>query len=345
MTIVYLSWERRRDRMKKKKPIIAILLISLIAAGSWWAWRYFLKNGVDQLQATGTIEATTVELNTRAAGVIKTLVVKAGDTVKKGQPVAELSRNDLVAQRERDQLSVLKAEIALNDLVSGARKQEITVAAAKAKIAQTNFSRAQDDLKRYETLAQSGAISQVELEKARAAAEISQDELTAAQASLSLLEAGSRPELINAAQAEVDRSKAVLKAAEVMLEDLKVASPIDGVVLSKNYEAGEYVQPGVSLVTIANLDDLWIKVYVPTDDLPRVKLGQQVQFTVSGYDRPFTGSVEEIASKGEFTPKTIQTKKERTNVVFAVKIRVDGSDGVLKPGLPADVTFIAGEES
>ena len=91
------------------------------------------------------------------------------------------------------------------------------------------------------------------------------------------------------------------------------------------------------------MDDLWIKVYIPTDDLPKVALGQKVTFTVSGWPEIFEGVVEEIAARGEFTPKTIQTKQERTNVVFAVKIRISSKGNVLKPGMPADVVFSGGE--
>ncbi|MGI5922288.1 MAG: HlyD family efflux transporter periplasmic adaptor subunit, partial [Syntrophomonadaceae bacterium] len=79
--------------------------------------------------------------------------------------------------------------------------------------------------------------------------------------------------------------------------------------------------------------------YIPTDDLPAIKMGQKVRFTVSGDKTQYTGTVTYIASQGEFTPKTIQTKKERANVVFAVKIAVNNQDGVLKPGMPADIVF------
>jgi HlyD family secretion protein len=130
-----------------------------------------------------------------------------------------------------------------------------------------------------------------------------------------------------------------LQATEALLADLKITAPLDGVVLSKNFEAGEYVTPGAPVLTIADLSDMWIKVYIPTDDLPRIKLGQPVTFTVSGETRVFSGTVEEIATQGEFTPRTIQTKQERANVVFGVKIRVEDTDGVLKPGMPADVVF------
>jgi len=323
--------------MEKNKRFATVaaglLLVSVVC---WVLQGYFSENG-DRIEAAGTIEATTVELNTKQAGTIKTLFVKTGDSIKKGQPVAELSRNDLAAQRERDELSVLKAQAALDDLMSGARDQEVKEARANANIARANYERTSDDMSKAQALFDSGAIAQIELDRAKTSCEISKNQLEAAEARLSLVESGSRPEQIEAARTEVERSKAVLKATEAILEDLNIYSPLDGVIISKNYEEGEYVPMGASLATLANMEDLWIKVYIPTDDLPQIRLGQKVSFSVSGIARSFEGVVEEIATKGEFTPKTIQTKKERTNIVFAVKIGIKSEDGILKPGMPADV--------
>lgn len=324
--------------MHGKKQIVIILLL-FTAAISYLVYIKYFADKSTALQATGTIEATTVELNTKLAGTIKKLSVEAGDVVKQNQMVAELSRSDLLAQRERDSLTVVKAEAHLNDLLSGAREQEKKEAAANLNIAKANYEKAHNDYIRMETLFQQGAVSETELEKARQALELAKYQLEASEARLSLLMAGTRPQVIEAARAEVERSKAILKTTEAMIEDLYIYSPIDGIVLSKNFEEGEFVAMGTSLATVADLNNLWIKVYIPVDSLPHIKLGQKVHFTVSGIDRIFSGEVQEIASKGEYTPKTILTKEERTNVVFGVKIRIDERDGVLKPGMPADVVF------
>ncbi|HBX23379.1 MAG TPA: secretion protein HlyD [Desulfotomaculum sp.] len=325
--------------MDKKKRIALVLVVVLLSAGGYWGYHNYLNRDSSSIEATGTIETTTVDLSAKIQGAIKTVAVKAGDTVSRGQLVAELSRNELVAQRERDALTVLKAEAALADLQSGARGQEIEEAALTLDTAKVHYEQASTDFKRLQTLYDAGAIPQSEYENAANRQKLTANQLEAAGVRLSLLESGSRPQQVNAARVEVERSKAVLKATEAVLEDLKVIALIDGKVLSRNYEVGEYVNPGTPVVTIADLSDMWIRVYIPTDDLPHVKLGQQVTFTVSGGDEVFTGIIEEIASKGEFTPKTIQTKQERANIVFGVKIRVQDTDGVLKPGMPADVVF------
>jgi HlyD family secretion protein len=325
--------------VKPRTPIIIAVLVLLLAGGGWWIWRAYYTGKTGAIEATGTIEGTDVNLSAKNSGTIQALSVDEGDAVKQGQVVAVLSRNDLVAQRDQAALAVTTAQANLDDLVSGARVQEIAEDQANVNIAQANYNKAVDDLTRYQPLYQSGAVSKEVLDQSQTAVEVDRGQLDAAQAALSLLQAGSRPDAIAAAQDEVKQSEAVLQSAQAVLNDLSVTSPINGTVLTKNYEQGEFVQMGAPIVTLVNLNDLWIRVYIPTDQLPSIKLGQQASFTVSGLPRAFTGTVEEINSQGEFTLKTIQTEEERANVVFGVKIRIDNEGGVLKPGMPADVSF------
>ncbi|NPV92874.1 MAG: HlyD family efflux transporter periplasmic adaptor subunit [Firmicutes bacterium] len=330
--------------MEKKKPVAAVLLVLLLGLGAYLSYQYYISRGNGNITATGTIEATRVELSTKSSGTIRTMTVKAGDIVAPGQLVAELQRNDLVAQRERDAIALAKAEDQLADLESGAREPEINQARANVSIARTNLEKTRSDLEKRETLLAQGAVSQDEVDRYRANLQLNEGQLQAAQAQLDLLESGNRPKAIAAARNEVERSRAVLKASDAMLEDLKVIAPRAGTIQTKNYEVGEYVQAGASLASLVDLNDQWIKVYIPTDQLPGVRLGQDVSFTVSGMSETFYGVVVEISDKGEYTPKTIQTKEERANVVFGVKIRINSGGGVLKPGMPADVTFERGPE-
>lgn len=337
MTIVYLREEKNLNKMLPKALLI-VFLILIAGLGGYHIWDHFQSDN-DNIQATGTIETTMIDLHAKLAGTLENFNIKAGDYLKKEQLIATISRNDLFAQKQRDELAVIKAQAYLSDLIMGPREQEIKETESNVNIARANYLRAYDDLKTCEVLVQIGAVSQREYENTQTALNICKNQLAAAEAKLSLVHAGNRPEQINAAEIEVKRSIAVLKAAEAMLDDLKIVSPLNGIVLTKNYEDGEFVQMGAAVLSIARENDLWIKVYIPTDDLPFIKLGDNVRFTVSGYYKEFMGQVEEIATKGEYTPKTIQTKKERTNVVFGVKIRVHDTEGILKPGMPADVVF------
>lgn len=324
-----------------KKRVAAVLLALAAGAAAWWGYaRYGGEKQGSALEATGTIEATQVELRAKLPGTLHYLQdLRAGVPVSKNQVVAVIVRNDLVAQRERDALAVLKARAQLADLTSGAREQEIREAEVALGTAEVNYEKAARDHARAVALYREQAISASEMEKAETALKLAANQVEAARARLDLLRAGSRPEQIEAARAELERSVAVLKASEALLEDTRIVCPIDGTVLTRNFEEGEYVTAGAPVATVANLNDMWIRVYIPTDDLPRIRLGQQVRFTVSGSPDTYTGVIEEIASQGEFTPKTVQTKKERANIVYAVKIRIDGAGGVLKPGMPADVVI------
>jgi HlyD family secretion protein len=324
---------------KRKKLMLAgaVLVLALIA---YWCYLSFVAGHQADLTATGTIEATSVELNAKTPGTISSFQVKEGDVVDQGQIIAKIVRQDLVAQRESNLMALTKAQDQLADLTSGSRSQEIEAAAANVNIARATWEKSKEDLDTREALYQQGAISQDDLKSYQVKAETDYNKLQAAQAQLNLLEAGSRPDAIAAAQAEVERNRALLQASDAVLKDLNISSPLHGVVTSKNYEEGEYVQAGSSVATVADLNHLWIRVYIATDDLPFIHLGQKVTVTVSGSRGVFTGKVSEIANQGEFTPKSIQTKQERANVVFGVKIQVDNHKGTLKPGMPADVTFV-----
>lgn len=322
-----------------KKKIIGMVLLISLAAGSYYGYTRYLDRKPAGIQVSGTIEATEVNLTAKLPGTLEFLSVKAGDRVKKGQAVGVLTRSDLEAQKERDSLGVLKAEAQLSDLASGARSQEIEDARAMVNSAQASYDKANSDFSRTRELHRGGATSASELEKAETSLKIYKNQLESAKAKLSLLQSGSRRDQVEAARAELERSKAVLKASEILLEDTKITSPLDGTVVTRNYEPGEYIPAGAPVATVADLNDLWIRIYISTDDLPKISLGQQVSFSVSGIDEEYSGTIVEIASKGEYTPKTIQTKQERTNIVYAVKVKIDSHNGIFKPGMPADVVI------
>jgi HlyD family secretion protein len=322
-----------------QKKIIGLLLVVMTLSLGYWGYHQYLSSQAKTLTASGTIEATTVQLTAKVAGTIESINVEPGNQVKKGQLAAQITRNDLVAQKERDALAVFKAEAQLQDLTSGARQQEIIEAEAHVGIAETNYQKALTDYQRAEQLFSNAALSKADFEKIETNVNLNKDQLTAAKAKLSLIQSGNRENTIKAAQMEVERNRAILKATESQLADTKITSPINGTVLTKNFETGEFTPLGAAIVTVADLDNMWIKVYIPTDELPNIKLGQKVNFTVSGSAEKYPGSIVEIASQGEFTPKTIQTKEERTNIVYAVKVKITNQQGALKPGMPADVSF------
>ncbi|SDF73523.1 HlyD family secretion protein [Sporolituus thermophilus] len=292
----------------------------------------------DGITATGTIEVTRVDIMPKVSGYLAGLSINAGDYVKAGDTVARISRPDLEAQVLRDEAALVKAQVQLSDLEKGSRRQELEEAAASLASARSVFAKAKADLERYTSLYNSGAISAQQLDAARSAYDVAYNSLLAAQSRQSLLEEGYRPDVIEAQRLEVTRAQAILDASKAMLADTIVTSPLTGLVLSKNFENGEYVNPGSPIATIADLNDCWIKIYVSSAQLGLIKVGQPAAVKIDAYpDRTFTGHIKEIGQNAEFTPRQSITQRERANMVFAVKVKIDNAEGLLKPGMPADV--------
>ena len=161
-----------------------------------------------------------------------------------------------------------------------------------------------------------------------------------ARAKLAEMEAGPTPEEVAVAEAQVGKAQAAVAALQVQLDKRTLRSPIDGVVTSRSAHAGEAAIAGATLLTIADLDEVRLTVYIPESELGRVYLGQEVQVEVDSFPgRSFLGMVSYISTEAEFTPKNVQTEKDQVNMVFAVRIRLPNPDHLLKPGMPAEAVI------
>lgn len=323
--------------MDRKKIIIAVLIFIIL--GTATAYKLLSKRPTG-LSATGTIEVTRADIMPKTNGYLKDYTLQKGDFVTTGQLIAKLARPDLEAQLLRDEAGLAKAAAQLRDLESGARSQELSVAEAGLQSAEAQYQKAHADLERYRALHASGAISDQQLETARLSDKVCADAVRSASANLSQLLEGNRKEQIEAQRLEVQRSKAILAASKAALEDACIASPLSGLVLSKNFEAGEYVNPGAAIATIGDMNDCWVKIYIPSEQLGLLRVGQAATIRVDSFpEKNFSGSIKEIAQSAEFTPRQSITPKERANQVFAVKVKLENGNGLFKPGMPADVVF------
>jgi HlyD family secretion protein len=213
-------------------------------------------------------------------------------------------------------------ELYARDLVAF---QEVDRARNAYDVAAANEASARERL----ALLEAGARKD-EIEAARA-------ELRASKERVRLLRAGPRPDAVVAAQAQVAEARAALALGQARRAEMRIQSPLTGLVLRKNLEVGEMANPGVSILTLMDPRDMWLRAYVSETEVGRIRIGQQALITVDAFPgRTFAGAISEIASEAEFTPKNVQTKKERVNLVFRVKIAIRDAEGVLKPGLPAD---------
>ena len=157
---------------------------------------------------------------------------------------------------------------------------------------------------------------------------------------LKLAEEGPRKDAVAAARARVESARASLALAETQLENTRLAAPFAGTVLSHNIEPGEFVAAGTPVVTVADLAHVWVRAYVSQTDLGRLRHGQPAEVRTDTFPgKTYQGTVGFISSEAEFTPKTVQTEKERVKLVFRIKVDLANPQDELKPGMPADVTL------
>ena len=321
--------------MTKRKIITAVIAVILILAAG--AYKLYLQ-GEEAKILTGTVEATKADVTPRLGGYLRERTVKEGDSVTAGQIIARLDTRELEAQLAEDEASLAKAQAQLTDLIKGARPQELREAAAKTESAQADYNQAHTDRLRYEKLYQDGAVARQLLDQAIAADVVAENSLKAAREQEALLIEGNREDEIEAQRRETQRAAAALENTKIALGDMTLYSPVNGVVLTKNYEVGEYVSAGMSVLTVVDLSDCWVRVYVPSDVLGFIKVGQECSVKIDAYpDRAFTGKIKEISDSAEYTPRNSITKRERANLVFAVKVALPNEEGIFKPGMVADV--------
>lgn len=158
------------------------------------------------------------------------------------------------------------------------------------------------------------------------------------QSQLELLLAGARKDEVDAARKRLQEAEAALKLARINLRDSRILAPESGVIISKNFEESEMVGAAVPVVSMADIKHPWVYIFVPEPDVGKINLGDRASVRVDSFpQKRFAGRVVRIFDKAEFTPKFIQTQRERVKLVFRVKIEVENEDLLLKPGMPADV--------
>jgi HlyD family secretion protein len=217
--------------------------------------------------------------------------------------------------------------------------QEYQVQAAQAAIdaAKANEAGAQKTLAALKALRSNPLALVSQVHKAEAQYQVAEKGVAVAQAKLAELLAGPTAEEVRVAEAQVSKARAAVDALQIQIDKMTLRTPIGGVVTSRSAHQGEAAIAGATLLTIANLDEFKLTIYIPESELGRVYLGQHVHVEVDSFPgKVFTGTVSYISQQAEFTPKNVQTEKERVNMVFAVRARLPNPGHLLKPGMPAD---------
>ncbi len=221
-----------------------------------------------------------------------------------------------------------------------AADQQVRAAQAGLAAAQAARDGAQQSLNTLLEMRANPIAIRTQVNQAQARYEAAVTNAEAAQAALDTLLAGPSDEEIAVAEAGVQQAEAVLGLLDVQRDKLTLRAPRSGLITTQDVHVGETVQPGSTLMALADLSEVTLKVFVPETQIGLVKLGQRGQVMVDSYPgQAFDGRVSYISPRAEFTPKNVQTKEERVNTVFAVKVTLPNSDMRLKPGMPADAVL------
>lgn len=372
--------------MRRRAIAIGVGFV-LLLLGLWLVHSVIAGRGRNDY--SGTIETREIHIGSRIGGRVTGVFAEEGQTVKAGAGLVQFECDALKASRSQAAASAEEARANLDRMIRGNRPEEIAQATAQAATAKAaldearngprpqeldqakaDYAAAQADALdaesfygRMEKLIRTDTISRQQFDDARDKRDAARQHAESALQRLALLQAGTRPEDMRAAQdryrqaeaarvlsvkgsrrEDIEAARARLNEAEAQvaqldanLREAELNAPANAVVEVVSVRPGDLVPAGRIVMSLLEASQLWVRIYVPETDLARVRLGQNAAVRVDSLGRTFAGTVEQIASQAEFLPRNVQTRDDREHEVFGVKIRVDNGQGLLKSGMSATV--------
>jgi multidrug resistance efflux pump len=372
----------------KRRLIIAGVITGVLIAAIWviFAW----QSHRSRFDYSGTVETREIQIGSKIGGRVTAVPVEEGRVVKAGTTLVLFECDELKAQRAQAEASLEQAQADLSKMQRGNRPEEIAQAEATARAQQASLEAARNgprrqeidqaqadyaaavadsanadvSYKRMEKLIATDTISRQQFDDSRDKRDAAAQRAESARQRLALLQAGTRVEDLNAAEARYKQADAaaILSRKGFRKEDIEAASgrlaeaqgrvaeldarlreaeltaPADAVVEVVSVRPGDLVPAGRIVIIMLEASQLWVKVYVPETDLAHVQLGQHATVRVDSFgNRAFEGHVGQIASQAEFLPRNVQTRSDRDHEVFGVKVYVDNAQQILKSGMSATV--------
>ena len=287
--------------MNSKQTVIGLLLIVILAIGGvvyWWQLER------DRLPAeiaygNGRIEAETIQVATKSAGRVLEVLVREGDMVEQGQLLARIDTDELTASLAGAEANVAAAKD--------------TVASVKAQIAQrtSELKYAEQELQRAETLLEKGHVSQQEVDQRQTSKETAEAALEAVKAQLAN------------AESSVDAARAEVRRIGTLIEDAELKAPISGRVQYRLAEPGEVLSAGGRVVTLLDLSDVYMTIFLPTSEVGRIFIGSEARIVLDAApDYVIPASVSFVSAEAQFTPREVETRTEREKLMFRIKIKI-----------------------
>lgn len=324
-----------------RRLLIVVVLGAVLGAasmkGDWRAWleRAPGRPADGAIVLSGYVEARQHRVSCKAGGILESLRFEEGEAVEAGQVLAQLDTTDarLALGLARAERARADAELRLG--LAGFRAEDIAQARAQVKRAESDLAGAERELVRMSRLLSTGSGTTKSHDDALVRRDSAAWTRKGLLEQLQKLEAGNRPEEIDAAKARLGVADARIAQLEQQLKDATVTCPVAGLVTEKLAEQGELASRGTAVAAVTDLTHPWLNVYVAEPELDRIRLGQEATVLTDG-GRQRSGRLTFIASQAEFTPKNVQTLDERVKLVYKVKIALENADGLFKPGMPAE---------
>ncbi len=289
---------------------------------------------------SGIVEVLEVRVGFEESGEIEKIDVDVNDALKKGDHLASLDSSQLVLEYQALEFDLKSSKANLQNLQTMPRPEELAKAKAVLSSKKAVFDLAKDELKRAKDLYAKKVQSEQKYQQYLGEFKRSEADVNAAQHEVDLIESGTKVETVEAQKMKVNSLEKKLSAMKIRLEKRQIISPIDGVVLTRDFEPKEYIKAGQTIISIADLDDCWIKIYLPESKLADVNIGDKVDVKFdSKENQTLVGTIDEISQEASFSPRMNLRKEQRSDLYFLVKVRVQNENHRLKPGMPADVYF------
>ena len=325
--------------MKRRLWILSVLVVAL-ASGYYFYFRPRWTNkaaNTKVLKLSGNIETHESVVGFKVQGRIVELLVQEGQWVEKGTLLARLDSDDYRQQVAMDQATVGVQRAQLGLALAGTRRQQLQVAAKALDDARADFNQKQIDFKRAETLYREGVGPQDTRDQAETNLKRAQAMVERAQQEYDQAQEGTRKEELAVSRATLRQAEQKLRLSRINLGYTTLYAPKPGVILVRQAELGEVAAPNTPVVTLGDLDNVWLRAYISETDLGRIRFGTPAVIRTDTYPgKTYHGRVSFISDKAEFTPKSVQTFKERVTLVYRIKIDVENPNHDLKPGMPAD---------
>ncbi len=318
-----------RQIIKEKKKVVLPLVLLLIAVALIC---FVVEQQTGTLELKGSVETTMYAHTAKVSGMVEESFFELGETVKKGEILFEIDSKDQKYSIEQMEQTLIQKKAALSLLKKGADPEAIKQAKNNVSSAQASYDKTLEDYNRSKNLYQEGALSKTAYDNSEYLYKVAVTGLDSAKQQLSIISGGADSETILSAEAQVAQTESQLRQQKEKIKDYTITANSDGILMSKNYNAGDMIAQGYNLCDIASTTEIYVLAYLPEEDIDLVEYGKTV--TVKTESKEYQGKIVSIDVKSEYTPKDMQTPANKNKDSFKIKIAI-----------PAEVSVNPGQET